>query len=171
MQKTQPLYYWECLFTAPLHSNGSYSNVACVFVAAEMCLPSRYLALNVYLTSLFRLSGVMSEYIVDFLNGSFLAVTTGQLSRYSEGPRVWRRGSIPGRGKRFFFSTQRPERLWGPHPDSHSMGTRGAFSERQSGLGVKLITHLTLVPRSRMVELYLHFPIRLHGVVLNYAQG
>jgi hypothetical protein len=30
-QKTQPLYCWEGVFTAPLHSNGSYSIVACIF--------------------------------------------------------------------------------------------------------------------------------------------
>jgi hypothetical protein len=47
-QKSQPLYYWEGVFTAPLHSNGSYSNVACVFVAAEICLPSRCPTMNVY---------------------------------------------------------------------------------------------------------------------------
>jgi hypothetical protein len=38
MQKTQPLYCWEGVFTASLHSTGSYSIVACVFVAAGMCL-------------------------------------------------------------------------------------------------------------------------------------
>jgi hypothetical protein len=48
MQKTQPLYCWESVFTAPLHSNGSYSIVACVFVEGGMCLPSHCLALNVY---------------------------------------------------------------------------------------------------------------------------
>jgi hypothetical protein len=32
---------------------------------------------------------------------------------------------------------------------------------------VKLTTHLQLVPRPRMVELYLHYPIRLRGVMLN----
>jgi hypothetical protein len=37
-QKTQPLYSWESVFTALLHSNGSYSIVACVFVAAVMLL-------------------------------------------------------------------------------------------------------------------------------------
>jgi hypothetical protein len=47
-QETQPLYCWEGMFTAPLHSNGSYLIVACVFVAAGMCLPSRCLARNVY---------------------------------------------------------------------------------------------------------------------------
>jgi hypothetical protein len=36
-----------------------------------------------------------------------------------------------------------------------------------SSSGVKLTTHLHLVPRSRMVELYMHSPIRLHGAVLN----
>jgi hypothetical protein len=46
-QKTQPLYCWEGMFTVPLHSNGSYSVVACVFIAAGMCLPSHCLAMNV----------------------------------------------------------------------------------------------------------------------------
>jgi hypothetical protein len=45
-QKLQLLYCWEGLFTEPLHSNGSYSIVACVFVAAGMRLPSRFLAMN-----------------------------------------------------------------------------------------------------------------------------
>jgi hypothetical protein len=35
------------VFTALLHSNESYSIVACVFIAAEMCLPSRCLAMKV----------------------------------------------------------------------------------------------------------------------------
>jgi hypothetical protein len=33
--------------------------------------------------------------------------------------------------------------------------------------GVKLTTHTHVMLRSRMMELYLHFPIHLHGVVLN----
>jgi hypothetical protein len=48
MLKIQPFCCREGVFTAPLHSNGSYSFVACVFVAAGMCLPSRCLAMNVY---------------------------------------------------------------------------------------------------------------------------
>jgi hypothetical protein len=47
-QKTQPLYRWEGVFTAPLHSDGSYSIVASVFVSAGICLPSRCLAMSVY---------------------------------------------------------------------------------------------------------------------------
>jgi hypothetical protein len=36
------------VFTAPLHNNGSYPIVACVFVAAGMCLPSRCLTMGVH---------------------------------------------------------------------------------------------------------------------------
>jgi hypothetical protein len=46
-QKTQPLSCWEDMFTAPLHSNGSYSIVACVFVASGTCLMSSCLARDV----------------------------------------------------------------------------------------------------------------------------
>jgi hypothetical protein len=64
-------------------------------------------------------------------------------------------GSIPG-SARFLISPQRPDRLCGP------------LSLLSNGYrGVKLTTHLHLVPRSRMVELYLHSPICLHSVVLN----
>jgi hypothetical protein len=34
-------------------------------------------------------------------------------------------------------------------------------------MGVKLTTHLHLMSRLRVMELYLHSPIRLHDVVLN----
>jgi hypothetical protein len=36
------------VFTAPLHNNGSYPIVACVFFAAGMCLPRRSLAMSLY---------------------------------------------------------------------------------------------------------------------------
>jgi hypothetical protein len=52
----------------------------------------------------------------------------------------------------------------GAHPPSYPMGSGGNFpgvrrQGRQADLG--------LVPRSRMVELYLHSPLCLHGIVLN----
>jgi hypothetical protein len=46
-QKTQPLCFWEGVFTAPFHSNRSYSIVTCVFVAAGMFVPSSCLAMDV----------------------------------------------------------------------------------------------------------------------------
>jgi hypothetical protein len=72
------------------------------------------------------------------------------------------RGLIPGRGKRcsVVYSLQTGS---GAHPASYPMGTGGRFPRR----GVKLTTHLHLVPRSRMLELYLHFLICLPGVVFN----
>jgi hypothetical protein len=70
------------------------------------------------------------------------------------------RGSVLGRGKRFFSSPRRPEQI------SYPMGTV-VPSKEEKRPGRELTTNLHLVPRSRMVELYFHFPIRLHGVVLN----
>jgi hypothetical protein len=74
------------------------------------------------------------------------------------------RGSIPGMAG--FFSSQRPARLWCP-PSLHSSGYRGLFRQGLNGWGVKLTTHLQLMPRLRMVELYLHSPICLNVIVLN----
>jgi hypothetical protein len=47
------------------------------------------------------------------------------------------------------------------------MGTGEEFPEGKAAPGVKLTTNLHLQPRSTMVELYLHCPIYLHGIVLN----
>jgi hypothetical protein len=52
----------------------------------------------------------------------------------------------------------------GAHPASYKVGTVDFFPGVQS---VKLTTHLHLVPRLRIEELYLHSPICLHGIVLN----
>jgi hypothetical protein len=54
----------------------------------------------------------------------------------------------------------------GADPASYPMDT-GVSPLGQSGRGVKLTTHLHLVPRSRKVELYLHSPICHHGIVFN----
>jgi hypothetical protein len=85
---------------------------------------------------------------------------TGQLSQYSD----WAAGGTAedfgvtfpvGAGD---FSLPRIVQTGsGARPASYIVGTGS----------VKLSTHLDLVPRLRMVELYLHTPIRLHGVELN----
>jgi hypothetical protein len=59
------------------------------------------------------------------------------------------RGSIPGGGWEFFSATPCPERLWGP-PTLLSNEYQGLLPCWSSGRGVKLTTHLHLVPRSRM---------------------
>jgi hypothetical protein len=41
------------------------------------------------------------------------------------------------------------------------------FAEVKRPGGVKLTIHLHQMPRLTMVELYLHFSVRLQGVVLN----
>jgi hypothetical protein len=68
------------------------------------------------------------------------------------------RGLIPGRCRDFPLHDIHTGS--GAHPLSYTIGT-GALS-----LGVKLTIHLQLVPKLRMVELYLHSLICLHGMVL-----
>jgi hypothetical protein len=74
-------------------------------------------------------------------------------------------GSILGVGKTFSSFPQRPDRLWGTST-LLSVGYPRLFPCKQSCRDVKLTTHFHLVSRLRMVKLYLHSPIRLHGVVL-----
>lgn len=55
----------------------------------------------------------------------------------------------------------------GAHPASFKIGM-GLFPPGGGvGRGVKLTADLSLVPRLRTVELYIHFLIRLCGVALN----
>jgi hypothetical protein len=62
------------------------------------------------------------------------------------------RGLIPGKVKRAIYSPQRPSLYLG----SSSLlvnSYRGIYPCGYSGRGVKLTTHLQLVPRSRILEL------------------
>jgi hypothetical protein len=56
-------------------------------------------------------------------------------------------GSIPGRGKIFYSTPQRTDRLWIP-PSLLADGYTLLFPRGYSGWGLKLSTHLYLVPRS-----------------------
>jgi hypothetical protein len=67
-------------------------------------------------------------------------------------------------GARIVSSPQGPDRLWGP-PSLLSNGYHGLL-RRLSGQGVKLTTP-KICWGQEYVDLYLHSPIRLHGIVLN----
>jgi hypothetical protein len=73
------------------------------------------------------------------------------------------RGSIAGRGNRFFSSPDGCK----AYPASYPMGFRGFFFRVKTARGIMLTTHLRVVPRSIMVELYLHSPTHLYGVALS----
>jgi hypothetical protein len=65
--------------------------------------------------------------------------------------------SIPGKYKRFSLL----------HCVQTTSGTQPALSNGLCGLGVKLTTHRYLLPCSKMMELYPHYPTCRHGVVRN----
>jgi hypothetical protein len=74
--------------------------------------------------------------------GSVVGIATGYgLNGRGVGVRV-------PEGSRIFPSPRRLDRLWGP-PSLLYYGYRGLFLGGYSGRGVKLTTHLQLVPRSR----------------------
>jgi hypothetical protein len=56
---------------------------------------------------------------------------------------------------------------FGAHRASYPIPTEGSFPEVYSDQGLKLTTHLTLVQRSRMLELNLHPHICLQGMVFD----
>jgi hypothetical protein len=75
---------------------------------------------------------------------------------------------IPAGGWKFFSATPRPDRLWCPRSLLYN-GYKRLFHWGQRGRGVKLTTHLHLVPRSKNAWRYTSTPpIRLHYVVLSY---
>jgi hypothetical protein len=55
----------------------------------------------------------------------------------------------------------------GAHPASCAMGIGGCFPGYSSS-GIQLATHLQLLLGLRMVALYLHSSIHLHGICLTY---
>jgi hypothetical protein len=65
-------------------------------------------------------------------------------------------GSIPGRGNIFFSPIEYRQAL-GADPASYPMLTGCSFRKSKSGWGVRLATHLYVVPKSRMV-MYIHNP-------------
>jgi hypothetical protein len=89
---------------------------------------------------------------------------SGELSQYWDGLRT---------GQLEFDSRQDQDfcRLYsgqtGPmaHPASYPIQwVRGDLSPGSSGRSVKLTTHLQLLPKSRMMELYLHSSLCAHGI-------
>jgi hypothetical protein len=74
--------------------------------------------------------------------------------------------SIPGRGKAFFFYFIASRLALGP-TQAPIQRVQGMISSGLSGWVVKLTTYLHLVPRSKIVELYLHSRTLLHDIALN----
>jgi hypothetical protein len=82
-----------------------------------------------------------------------------------------KQGSTPSRSKIFISSSQHPDRLLGQPSLLLHNGYWWLLHWQSSSRGIKLTTHLHLMPRSRMVELYLHFPIYTVAYGIIYLQG
>jgi hypothetical protein len=72
-----------------------------------------------------------------------------ELKQYGVWLRIGLRGSIPGKGRRFFLQPLRPDRLWVP-PSPHLNGYRGPFPWGN-----------TRLPRWRSSWSYISSPLRV----------
>jgi hypothetical protein len=70
-------------------------------------------------------------------------------------------GSIPGGARFFLFSTQHASSE--AHPGSYPMGAGDDLPRGKNSWSTKPTTHFRPMPKSKMVELYLHSPICFHG--------
>jgi diadenosine tetraphosphate (Ap4A) HIT family hydrolase len=79
-----------------------------------------------------------------------------------------RRSSVGIAGTWNFSLHQRVQNGSGAHPASYPMGTRVSFPGGKAARGVKLTTHLHIVPRSKNEWNYTSTPATcLHGMVLS----
>jgi hypothetical protein len=74
---------------------------------------------------------------------------------------IWVRFPIEARD---FSPPHKAQTDSGAQPVSYSVGV---VSPGESGLCVKMTIHFHVVPRIRMVELYIHSPIRPHYVMFD----
>jgi hypothetical protein len=84
----------------------------------------------------------------------------GWLSRYSDGLHARRQGFDSLQGQETFLHSVHTGS--GAHPTSSIQRV-----PRKNGQGMNLTTHLHLLPRSKILGIYLHSLIHLHGVVFN----
>jgi hypothetical protein len=87
------------------------------------------------------------------------------LSRYSDRIPAGRPG-FDSRQEQDFSMLHRVQTGSGAHPASCTVGTGGSFPRGKATGGLKLTTHLQLVPRSRKCGSIQPLHIRLHGRVL-----
>jgi hypothetical protein len=89
-----------------------------------------------------------------------------QLVRLATGYGLDGKSLIPCRSKKYFSIAQLRDRLWGPTSLLLSYGNQTLFPPEVKWPGCQT-DHSYLVPRSVMMELYLHSSTCFHGVVLN----
>jgi hypothetical protein len=61
------IFFYCCIYSA-LHYNGSYPNVACIFFAADKCLPSRCPSTGLQVTIYTKLNLLLSQTVLLFIS-------------------------------------------------------------------------------------------------------
>jgi hypothetical protein len=135
-----------------------------VFLSSGVFLPLNWLHIPHYCNYIF-------SFTLLFLQTDFNLLLNEYLSRDSSvgiamGYGLDDRGSIPGRSK-FFCTPQHPDRL-GARLASYPTATVSLYlGVNRPGREADHLTYLHLVPKSRMMELYVNSTICLHDIVLN----
>jgi hypothetical protein len=143
-----------CSNDLALVSHFLYSSLSLFFLLSFSLLPS-----------LFSLFSFHFNTYYSFVNAYLQLEEPGYRSRYGDSVRAGRSGVRVPVGSRIFFSVSSRPTLGSTQP---IQWVPGALSP-----GVKLITHLKLVPRSRKCGSIHPLPIRLHMAqcLISSAQG
>jgi hypothetical protein len=107
---------------------------------------------------------LIQSHVKEFLNWFWAARIAQPLQRRATD---WASGARFPAGPRDFSLHHRVQTVPGAHPASYSMSTGGFLPGGKAAGVMKLTTH-HLVPRSRIVKLYLHSPPCLYGIVFKF---
>jgi hypothetical protein len=99
-----------------------------------------------------------------FLYATYMRINEQGYSDWLRAGHPMGRISSPCRVNNFLFSTFSRPAMGPTQPLIQRVAVN--LSPRVNRQGLKLTTHLQQVPRTRNVDVYVHFTIRLHGVVL-----
>jgi hypothetical protein len=159
--------YWTITKSKPTKSVGFRrlpKTKQCVEHTASVCLNTDLLWAHEFL-KMFQLRTVINGFIIVVemrTRGANLQSTYWAMSNKRSSQNL---SSIPGRGK-LFFSLWHPDRLGGT-PSFQFNRYRGLFPQMLSVRRLKLITHLYVVSRLRMTEVYFQNP---HDFVAHFMK-
>jgi hypothetical protein len=131
----------------------------------QICGPCLSMGPDVYVWASHYVSNQLWQYHHAIRHSTDNVLTSNYLVTFKRNTISCISGTHSRQGKIFLFSTASRPALGLTQPSTQRVP--GAISQSVKWPGIKLTTHLYLVPRSRIMELYLHSPLRRYGIVLN----